>query len=225
MTSVTTSTNGPRETHRPLRADARRNVDKVLRAAEEVFASEGLAVPIDEIARRAGVGVGTVYRHFPTKQALFQAVVIVRLKALVERAKELSEAADAGAALFTFVSELVEVAVKKRDLIDELAKEGMDDEVHAVSKDDLQKAFEVLLQRAQQAAASETTSVWPMSRRWSWALAWLPTVIPGRGHFPFDRGHLRRPAGTATPVAPRSRQPSCLPPAIRPKRGSMGSNG
>lgn len=149
MTSVTTSTNGPREAHRPLRADARRNVDKVLRAAEEVFASEGLAVPIDEIARRAGVGVGTVYRHFPTKQALFQAVVIVRLKALVERAKELSEAADAGAALFTFVSELVEVAVKKRDLIDELAKEGMDDEVHAVSKDDLQKAFEVLLQRAQ----------------------------------------------------------------------------
>ena len=64
MTSVTTSTNGPREAHRPLRADARRNVDKVLRAAEEVFATEGLAVPIDEIARRAGVGVGTdVYKR------------------------------------------------------------------------------------------------------------------------------------------------------------------
>jgi AcrR family transcriptional regulator len=150
VTSVTTSTNGPREAHRPLRADARRNVDKVLRAAEEVFATEGLAVPIDEIARRAGVGVGTVYRHFPTKQALFQAVVMVRLKALVERAKVLSGAEDAGAALFAFVSELVEVAVEKRDLTDELVQEGLDDEVHAVVKGELQGAFDVLLQRAQE---------------------------------------------------------------------------
>ena len=74
---------------RPLRADARRNRAKVLEAAEEVFASEGLAVPIDEVARRAGVGVGTVYRHFPTKEALFEAIVVARLEALVERAEEL----------------------------------------------------------------------------------------------------------------------------------------
>ncbi|MGO9658570.1 MAG: TetR/AcrR family transcriptional regulator [Acidimicrobiales bacterium] len=150
MTSVTTPTDGPREAHRPLRADARRNVDKVLRAAEEVFATEGLAVPIDEIARRAGVGVGTVYRHFPTKQALFQAVVMDRLKALVERAEELSGAADPGAAMFTFVSELVDLAVRKRDLTDELAQEGLDDEVHAAIKGELQRAFEVLLHRAQE---------------------------------------------------------------------------
>ena len=61
---------------RPLRADARRNVQRVLEAAEEIFATQGLAVPIDAIAARAGVGIGTVYRHFPTKEALFKAVVL-----------------------------------------------------------------------------------------------------------------------------------------------------
>jgi AcrR family transcriptional regulator len=152
VTSVTTPSGGPRA-HRPLRADARRNVERVLQAAEEVFATEGLAVPIDEIARRAGVGVGTVYRHFPTKQALFQAVVMVRLEALLERARELGEAPDAGAALFRFVSDLVELALQKRDLTDELAQEGLDHEVHAAVKDELQRAFDVLLQRAQEAGA------------------------------------------------------------------------
>lgn len=150
MTSVTAPPDGMRA-HRPLRADARRNVDRVLRAAEEVFATEGLAVPIDEIARRAGVGVGTVYRHFPTKQVLFHAVVMVRLDALVGRAKELSRAADPGAALFTFVSELVDLAVQKRDLTDEMAQEGFEDEVHAAVKAELQSAFDVLLHRAQEA--------------------------------------------------------------------------
>ncbi len=150
MTSVTTPPGGM-GTRRPLRADARRNVDRVLRAAEEVFATEGLSVPIDEIARRAGVGVGTVYRHFPTKQALFHAVVMVRLDALVKRANQLGSAADPGAALFTFVSELVDLAVQKRDLADEMAQEGFEDEVHAAIKDELQRAFDVLLQRAQEA--------------------------------------------------------------------------
>ena len=79
VTSATTTTGGP-STQRPMRADARRNIERVLQAAEEAFATEGLVVPIDEIAGRAGVGVGTVYRHFPTKQALFNAVVMVRLE-------------------------------------------------------------------------------------------------------------------------------------------------
>ena len=56
---------------RPLRADAARNRARVLEVAYETFAAEGLSVPIDEIARRAGVGAGTVYRHFPTKEDLF----------------------------------------------------------------------------------------------------------------------------------------------------------
>ena len=69
---------------RPMRADAARNRARVLEVAYETFAAEGVAVPIDEIARRAGVGAGTVYRHFPTKEALFQAVFEDRVRHIVE---------------------------------------------------------------------------------------------------------------------------------------------
>ena len=65
---------------RPMRADAARNRARVLEVAYETFAAEGLSVPIDEIARRAGVGAGTVYRHFPTKEALFAAVIDDRVQ-------------------------------------------------------------------------------------------------------------------------------------------------
>src|SRR6266567_4015548 len=67
---------------RPLRADAVRNREKVLRAAREAFAESGYGVPLDEIAARAGVGPGTVYRHFPAKEALFEAVVTARVEDL-----------------------------------------------------------------------------------------------------------------------------------------------
>ncbi len=63
----------------PLRADALRNRARVLEAAEAVFAAEGLAVPVDVIAERACVGVGTLYRHFPTKEKLFEAILLERI--------------------------------------------------------------------------------------------------------------------------------------------------
>ena len=139
---------------RPLRADARRNRAKLLEAAKEVFATEGLAVPIDQIARRAGVGVGTVYRHFPTKQALFEAVVLDHIEALVERGEELCTTEDPGAALFTFISELVDLAVKKKDLSDELARAGVESEqLLSGVKERLERCFEVLLERAQDSGA------------------------------------------------------------------------
>lgn len=139
---------------RPLRADARRNRAKVLEAAEEVFATEGLAVPVDEVARRAGVGVGTVYRHFPTKEALFEAIVVARIEALVERAEELGTSDDPGDAMFTFISELVQTAVSKKDLTDELARVGVESEqLVAAVKERLERAFDVLLQNAQAAGA------------------------------------------------------------------------
>ena len=72
---------------RPLRADAARNRENVLRAARDAFAESGYGVPLDEIAARAGVGPGTVYRHFPTKEALFEAVVTVRVQDLVADAR------------------------------------------------------------------------------------------------------------------------------------------
>jgi AcrR family transcriptional regulator len=157
---TTTATKPQQEAHRelsplghairPLRADARRNRAKVLEAAEEVFASEGLAVPIDTVASRAGLGVGTVYRHFPTKQALFEAIVVARIEALVERGEGFCTAEDPGAAWFTFISELVDQAVKKKDLSDELARAGIPSEqLLGGVKDRLERCFEVLLERAQ----------------------------------------------------------------------------
>ena len=76
---------------RPLRADAARNREKVLRAAREAFAESGYGVPLDEIAARAGVGPGTVYRHFPAKEALFEAVVTARITDLVSDARARAE--------------------------------------------------------------------------------------------------------------------------------------
>lgn len=140
---------------RQPRADALRNVAKVLRAAEEVFSQQGLSAPVDEVARRAGVGVGTVYRHFPTKEALFEAIVMTRLEAIAEKAERLADEADPVQALFTHISELVSQAVAKKDLIDELARWGTQplERVHAEIKDRLNRAGETLLRRAQAAGA------------------------------------------------------------------------
>src|SRR5258708_18894950 len=111
---------------RPWRADARRNRTRVLQAAQQAFATEGLAVPLDEIARLAGVGAGTVYRHFPTKEALFEAVLVDRLEGLVEDARAARGAADAGQAFYAFVTHLVSHANTKKDLADALAGAGGD---------------------------------------------------------------------------------------------------
>ncbi len=96
----------PTEPDRELRADARRNRDQVLRTAQRLFAAEGLAVSLDEIARRAGVGPGTVHRHFPTKEALYLAVATDMLRRLVAEAEELA-ATDDPAALFTLLFRMV----------------------------------------------------------------------------------------------------------------------
>ena len=98
------------ETARPMRADAARNRAKVLAVAYETFAAEGIAVTVDEIARRAGVGPGTIYRHFPTKEALFTAVIEDRVRSFIDTAHALL-AADPGTALFEFLREMVGAAV------------------------------------------------------------------------------------------------------------------
>jgi AcrR family transcriptional regulator len=108
-------------TPRPQRADARRNRDRLVEVAAVAFAADGLAISLDEIARRAGVGPGTLYRHFPTKEALFEAVVHHRLAALVDCARSLQSSESPGDALLAFVDRLVIEAAPKRDLVDALA--------------------------------------------------------------------------------------------------------
>jgi AcrR family transcriptional regulator len=110
---------------RPLRADARRNRDRVLEAARAAFGAEGSDVSLDEIARRAGVGAGTVYRHFATKEALFEAVVFDRMGELVEEARALLDEPDPGHAFSSFVKRLGREGALKRDLVEALAYDGI----------------------------------------------------------------------------------------------------
>lgn len=112
---------------RQLRADAARNRARVLDVAYETFAADGLSVPIDEIARRAGVGAGTVYRHFPTKEALFQAVIQDRMRRLVDDGYALLQSEGAGAALFSYLRAIVlRWGATDRGLVDALAGFGID---------------------------------------------------------------------------------------------------
>src|SRR6266704_5352184 len=129
---------------RPLRADAARNREKVLRAAREAFAESGYGVPLDEIAARAGVGPGTVYRHFPAKEALFEAVVTARITDLVSDAQARAAAADPGEAFFGFLIRIAGEAAAKRDLPDAISIAGS-------LREDLLAALDLLLRRAQQA--------------------------------------------------------------------------
>ncbi len=92
---------------RALRADARRNRARVLEAAAQVFAAEGLSAPVHEIARRAGVGTGTVSRHFPTKEDLLAAIEATRLTKLLAQADELARRENPGTAFFAFFTVLV----------------------------------------------------------------------------------------------------------------------
>ncbi|WP_193044531.1 TetR/AcrR family transcriptional regulator [Mycolicibacterium baixiangningiae] len=92
----------------------------------------GLAVPVDKIARRAGVGAGTIYRHFPTKEALYAAVVEHRLHEMADRGRQLLTSGDPGEALFAFLRAMtLEWAASDHVLIDALAGWGID--VHTVT--------------------------------------------------------------------------------------------
>ena len=131
---------------RPLRADAQRNRDRVLRAARDAFAASGYGVPLDEIAARAGVGPGTVYRHFPSKEDLFAAVTAARVADLTADARRRADDADPGSAFYGFLGRFRQEAAAKRDLPDAIATAGpLQHELHA--------ALDVLLRRAQQAGA------------------------------------------------------------------------
>jgi AcrR family transcriptional regulator len=134
-----------------LRADAARNRARVLQVAYETFAAEGLAVPIDEIARRAGVGAGTVYRHFPTKDSLFQAIVTDRMRQLADSARGFA-AADPGEALCRFLFYMVDEGAVDQGLVDALAGSGVD--LSSAINEGEREFMEVLaelLDRAQQA--------------------------------------------------------------------------
>ncbi len=101
---------------RPLRADARRNQEKLIAVARAAFTERGLDVPMDEIARRAELGPGTLYRHFPTKDALLAAVYRSDVEGVAKRAREFSEQLPPVEALRAWMSEQLDYMPYKRGL-------------------------------------------------------------------------------------------------------------
>jgi AcrR family transcriptional regulator len=141
-------------TERPLRADARRNRARLLEVAQNVFETQGLGVTVDDVARRAGVGVGTVYRHFPTKEALFEAIIASRVEQLAMTARELADAPDPGAAFFDFFTDMITSIVRNKALGEALSAAGRDlVEISRTSGQMVQEAQAILLKRAQDAGA------------------------------------------------------------------------
>ncbi|HEX4383290.1 MAG TPA: TetR/AcrR family transcriptional regulator [Myxococcales bacterium] len=139
-------------TRRPLRADALRNREHLLGIARQVFASEGLDVPIDEIAKRAGLGIGTVYRHFPNKEALFEAIVVDQLERFVEETDALHKEADAERALLQFLDKYAAAGAAKKDFIEALGQAGPTPAIRKFFKR-INESMGLLLSRAQKAGA------------------------------------------------------------------------
>lgn len=101
---------------KPMRADARRNYERLLKVAAEAFAEHGENASLDDIAKRAGVGSGTLYRHFPTRQALLETVYVDAIEALAARADELARQLPPGEALGEWLNELGAGMIQVRGL-------------------------------------------------------------------------------------------------------------
>jgi AcrR family transcriptional regulator len=136
---------------RPKRADARRNYEKVLAAAREAFAEGGESTALEEIARRAGVGIGTLYRHFPNRQALLEALYVDEVEEVCRSAAELEDA-DPWEALSAWFDRFIGYIATKQALASEMLNYvDRDAEVFKTSRSALHEAGGRLLERAQAA--------------------------------------------------------------------------
>jgi AcrR family transcriptional regulator len=116
---------------RPRRADAQRNVERLIGAARDAFAAEGPNASLDDIAKAAGVGPGTLYRHFPTRVALFEAVYRDNVQRLCAEGQRLAETEPPAQALVDWLKGFVTVVSQKRGLAAALTEEGQTSDVFA----------------------------------------------------------------------------------------------
>jgi AcrR family transcriptional regulator len=136
---------------RPKRADARRNYEKVLAAAREAFAEGGESTALEEIARQAGVGIGTLYRHFPNRQALVEALYVDEVEEVCRSAAEL-DGDDPWEALNSWFLRFIGYIATKQALAAELLNYlDPDAALFKVCRASLFEAGEPLLRRAQEA--------------------------------------------------------------------------
>jgi len=166
----------PLSSERPRRADAVRNRERVLAAAEAVFAEYGLKAQVEEVARRAGVGVGTVCRHFPTKQALVEAVLTSMFESVLEQAREALAGPDPAEAFERFFVNLPEFHTRHRAFAEQMANEL---ELTALPvRNELMEAVSELVARAQ-AAGAIRSDIGPADVSLLFSAVAHATAIPG----------------------------------------------
>jgi AcrR family transcriptional regulator len=137
------------EVGRPLRADAARNRELILCTAAQVFAENGLEAGYDEIARRAGIGVGTVYRRFPERAELIQALFESRIAEVIHLAEQAADRPDAWDGLVWFLERAIERQVADRGLKEVLVRSISEEEHRAMGRERLRPVIECLVERAQ----------------------------------------------------------------------------
>ena len=165
---------------RPNRADARRNYEKVLAAAREAFAEGGESTALEEIARRAGVGIGTLYRHFPNRQALLEALYVGEVEEVCRSAAEL-DGADPWEALTGWFERFIGYIGTKQALAAELLNYlDQDASLFQVCRTSLFEAGEPLLKRAQEAGVVRPDVDIAEVIQMVVGIAKIPTAEPGQ---------------------------------------------
>ena len=137
------------DVERPLRADAARNRELILETAAEVFAEHGLEAGYDEIARRAGIGVGTVYRRFPERGELIRALFESRIADMVAVAEQAADRPDPWDGLVWFLERAVERQVADRGLKEVMVRTISDEAHNAIGRERLGPIIEGIVARAQ----------------------------------------------------------------------------
>lgn len=141
-------------TRRPMRADARRNYDRILVAAHEVFVEQGTDASLEEVARRAGVGIGTLYRHFPVREELLLSVIESTMVNSHALAKDLLTASDPAAALEEYALYWLQNTAMYKGVAAECMNQALDSDAPWTSRCHLmQQDSQKLLERAQQAGS------------------------------------------------------------------------
>ena len=165
---------------RPKRADALRNYEKLVAAAREAFAADGTSASLEEIARRAGVGIGTLYRHFPNRQTLLEAVYVDELEALCRSAADLADLPP-WEALVAWLHRFVAYMATKQALAQELLNYvDRDAKLFQSCRAGLFAAGEPLLQRAQQARVVRGDTNLTEVIQMIGGIAKIPSAEPGQ---------------------------------------------
>ena len=162
---------------RPKRADARRNYDKLVAAARALFTEESTSAPLEEVAERAGVGIGTLYRHFPTRQALLEAVYVDEVEAMARAAGDLSELPPWDA-LSQWLHQYVGFAATKRALNEALLEAAPDSDVLLSCRTAIVGAGTALIERAQRAGVVRADTNFMDVVRMVGGIAMVPTADP-----------------------------------------------